>query len=146
MAKEIERTFLVVDDSYKDKAINVIHILQGYLNRDPERTVRVRIADERAYLTIKGKNIGNVREEFEYEIPLQDGHQILKLCSGRILDKTRYLVPFRNHIWEVDEYHGDLEGLVVTEIELNQPDEKIAIPGFAGEEVSGDPRYYNSQL
>lgn len=146
MAKEIERTFLVVDDSYKDKAINVIHILQGYLNRDPERTVRVRIADERAYLTIKGKNIGNVREEFEYEIPLQDGHQILRLCSGRILDKTRYLVPFRNHIWEVDEYHGDLEGLVVTEIELNHPDEKIAIPGFAGEEVSGDPRYYNSQL
>lgn len=146
MAKEIERTFLVVDDSYKDKAINVIHILQGYLNRDPERTVRVRIADEMAYLTIKGKNIGNVREEFEYEIPLQDGHQILRLCSGRILDKTRYLVPFRNHIWEVDEYHGDLEGLVVTEIELNHPDEKIAIPGFAGEEVSGDPRYYNSQL
>lgn len=146
MAKEIERTFLVVDDSYKDKAINVIHILQGYLNREPERTVRVRIADERAYLTIKGKNIGNVREEFEYEIPLQDGHQILRLCSGRILDKTRYLVPFRNHIWEVDEYHGDLEGLVVTEIELNHPDEKIAIPGFAGEEVSGDPRYYNSQL
>lgn len=146
MAQEIERTFLVDNDSYKETAINMIHIIQGYLNRDPERTVRVRIADEKAYLTIKGKNRGNVREEFEYEIPLSDGMNILKLCDGRVLDKTRYLVPYKKHIWEVDEYHGDLEGLVVTEVELKHPDEEVEIPGFAGKEVSGDPKYYNSQL
>ena len=146
MAQEIERTFLVKDDSFKDTSINMIHILQGYLNRDPERTVRVRIADEKAYLTVKGKNKGNVREEFEYEIPHSDGLKLLTLCAGRVLDKTRYLVPYKGHIWEVDEYHGDLEGLVVTEVELNHPDEFIEIPEFAGKEVSGDPKYYNSQL
>ena len=146
MAKEIERTFLVTNDSFKNTAINMVHIRQGYLNRDPERTVRVRLADEKAYLTVKGKNKGNVREEFEYEIPYADGTDILRLCSGRVLDKTRYLVPYKGHIWEVDEYHGDLEGLIVTEVELKDADEHVDIPDFAGKEVSGDPKYYNSQL
>lgn len=146
MAKEIERTFLVVNDSFKDPAIDAFHIIQGYLNRDPERTVRIRIRDDKSFLTVKGKTYGISREEFEYEIPMEDARMMLKLCSGRVIDKTRYLVPFKGHIWEVDEYHGDLEGLIVTEVELKRADEKIAIPPFAGREVSGDPRYFNSQL
>ena len=146
MAKEIERTFLVTDDSFKKSAINSIHIIQGYLNRDPERTVRIRIADDAAFLTVKGKTHGFIREEFEYQIPFEDGMKMLELCSGRVLDKTRYLVPFKGHVWEVDEYHKDLAPLVVTEVELDSPDEAVAIPPFAGEEVSGDPRYFNSQL
>lgn len=146
MAKEIERTFLVKNYSFKEMATDTIVILQGYLNRDPERTVRVRLANERGFLTVKGKNHGCSRNEFEYEIPLDDARQILSLCTGRILDKTRYVVPFEGHIWEVDEYNGDLRGLIVTEVELEREDEEVEIPPFAGKEVTGDPRYYNSQL
>lgn len=146
MAKEIERTFLVDDDSYKEMAVLTVHIIQGYLNRDPERTVRVRILNDSAYLTVKGITRGFERDEFEYEIPLEDGLQILDLCTGRILNKTRYIVPFENFTWEVDEYHGELEGLVVTEVEMDHSDEQISLPPFAGKEVTGDPKYYNSQL
>lgn len=146
MAKEIERTFLVDDDSFRDMAVMQLHILQGYLNRDPERTVRVRILNDMAYLTVKGKSKGYERDEFEYEIPLEDGLQIMKLCQGRIINKTRFIVPFEGHNWEVDEYHNDLEGLIVTEVEMDHPDTSISLPPFAGKEVTGDPRYYNSQL
>ncbi|MCH5213793.1 MAG: CYTH domain-containing protein [Muribaculaceae bacterium] len=146
MAKEIERTFLVKNEDYKDMCINKIHIIQGYLNRDPHRTVRVRITDDDAFLTIKGKTVGFEREEFEYKIPKREGEALMKLCDGRILDKTRYLVPYENHIWEIDEYHGDLEGLVVTEVELERCDEPVKLAPFAGEEVSGDPKYFNSNL
>lgn len=146
MAKEIERTFLVDDDSFKEMAILTVHILQGYLNRDPERTVRIRILNDSAFITVKGKTEGCERDEFEYEIPLEDGLQMLKLCYGKILDKTRYIVPFEGFTWEVDEYHGALEGLVVTEVELKHVNDKITLPPFAGREVTGDPKYYNSQL
>lgn len=146
MAKEIERTFLVDDDSYKEMAVLTVHIIQGYLNRDPERTVRIRILNDSAYLTVKGITRGFERDEFEYEIPLEDGLQILDLCTGRILNKTRYIVPFENFTWEVDEYHGELEGLVVTEVEMDHSDAQISLPPFAGKEVTGDPKYYNSQL
>lgn len=146
MAKEIERTFLVIDESYKEQAVKKIHIMQGYLNRDPERTVRVRITEANAFLTVKGKTHNFTREEFEYEVPLADGLKMLELCSGRVLDKTRYIVPYEGHIWEVDEYHKGLQGLVVTEVELKSADEEVEIPPFAGDEVSGDPRYFNSQL
>lgn len=146
MAKEIERTFLVVNENYKEEAVKKIHIMQGYLNRDPERTVRIRITEANAYLTVKGKTRGFVREEFEYEVPLSDGLKMLELCSGRVIDKTRYIVPYRGHNWEVDEYHKGLQGLVVTEVELESAEEEVEIPSFAGEEVSGDPRYFNSQL
>lgn len=146
MAKEIERTFLVDDDSFKNMSVFKVHILQGYLNRDPERTVRVRILNDNAFLTVKGKTKGCERDEFEYEVPLEDGLQMMDMCSGRILDKTRYLIPFEGLTWEVDEYHGDLEGLVVTEVELESADQKITLPPFAGKEVTGDPKYYNSQL
>lgn len=146
MAKEIERTFLVDDDSFKEMASFTVHILQGYLNRDPERTVRVRILNDSAFLTVKGKTVGCERDEFEYEVPLEDGLQMLKLCSGKILDKTRYIVPFGNFTWEVDEYHGELEGLVVTEVEMESATDDIALPPFAGREVTGNPKYFNSQL
>lgn len=146
MAKEIERTFLVDDDSFRDMAVHTVHIIQGYLNRDPERTVRVRVLNDAAFLTVKGKTEGCVRDEFEYEVPLEDGLQMLELCSGRILNKTRYIVPFEGYNWEVDEYHGELEGLIVTEVEMKDAKAHITLPPFAGREVTGDPRYYNSQL
>lgn len=146
MAKEIERTFLVDDDSFREMASFKVHILQGYLNRDPERTVRIRIMNDSAFITVKGKTEGFERDEFEYEIPLEDGLQMLKLCNGRILDKTRYIVPFKDLTWEVDEYHGDLEGLIVTEVELPHSEISLTLPPFAGKEVTGDPKYYNSQL
>lgn len=146
MAKEIERTFLVDDDCYKDMAVVTVHILQGYLSRDPERTVRIRIRNDSAFLTVKGKTVGFERDEFEYEVPLEDGLEMLKLCAGRILDKTRYIVPYEGYNWEVDEYHGDLEGLVVTEVEMKSTKDIVPIAPFAGKEVTGDPRYYNSQL
>ena len=146
MAKEIERTFLVDDDSFKDMAVLTVHILQGYLNRDPERTVRVRILNDSAFLTVKGKTRGCVRDEFEYEVPLEDGLQMMELCDGKIINKTRYIVPFEGFTWEVDEYHGELEGLVVTEVEMEHPEADIKFPPFVGKEVTGDPKYYNSQL
>lgn len=146
MAKEIERTFLVDDDSFREMASFTFHILQGYLNRDPERTVRIRIRNDSAFLTVKGKTVGCERDEFEYEIPLEDGLQMLNLCSGKILDKTRYIVPYAGLNWEVDEYHGDLQGLIVTEVELPRADLDVVLPPFAGREVTGDPKYYNSQL
>lgn len=146
MAKEIERTFLVDDDSFKEMAVITVHILQGYLNRDPERTVRVRILNDSAFLTVKGKTEGCERDEFEYEVPLEDGLEMMKLCSGRILDKTRYIVPYEGYSWEVDEYHGYLEGLVVTEVEMKSAKDDVPIAPFAGREVTGDPRYFNSQL
>ena len=146
MAKEIERTYLVVNDSYKALASESIHILQGYLNRDPYRTVRVRVTPSKAFLTVKGKTDGCQREEYEYEIPRSDGEHLLRLCEGRVLDKTRYLVPYAGNVWEVDVYHGDLEGLQVTEIELDSVDQKFELPPFAGKDVTGDPKYYNSRL
>lgn len=146
MAREIERTFLVKNYNFKEMATETIVILQGYLNRDPERTVRVRLANDRGYITVKGKNHGMTRHEFEYEIPLDDARQILSLCTGKILDKTRYVVPYEGHVWEVDEYNGELRGLVVTEVELEREDEQVELPSFVGKEVTGDPRYYNSQL
>ena len=146
MAKEIERTFLVVNDSFKEMATKVIKIKQGYLSRDPDRTVRIRIADDKGFLTVKGRNNGCERQEFEYEIPLHDAEQMMYLCTGRVIDKTRYIVPFEGFIWEVDEYHKDLAGLVVTEVELEKTDEVFDMAPFAGREVTGNPAYYNSQL
>lgn len=146
MAKEIERTFLVANDKFIDMATDKIIILQGYLNRDPERTVRIRLANDRGFITVKGKTKGCARHEFEYEIPLDDARQMLSLCQGRILDKTRFVVPYEGFTWEVDVYHGDLRGLIVTEIELESEDQEFPVPPFVGKEVTGDPRYYNSQL
>ena len=148
MAQEIERKFLVLDDSFKHEAFSKSHIQQGYICSERGRTVRVRIRDERAYLTIKGpsENGGLSRYEFEREIPLEDGQQMMRLCEPGIIDKTRWLVKSGNHTFEVDEFFGDNEGLVVAEVELSYEDEPYKKPHFIGKEVTGDRRYYNSQL
>lgn len=148
MALEIERKFLVLDDSFKHEAFSKSHIVQGYICSERGRTVRVRIRDERAYLTIKGpsENGGLSRYEFELEIPLEDGKQMMQLCEPGIIDKTRWLVKSGNHTFEVDEFHGANEGLVVAEVELAYEDEPYKKPYFIGKEVTGDRRYYNSQL
>jgi len=148
MAQEIERKFLVLDDSFKHEAFSKSHIQQGYICSERGRTVRVRIRDERAYLTIKGpsENGGLSRYEFEREIPIEDGQQMMQLCEPGIIDKTRWLVKSGKHTFEVDEFFGDNEGLVVAEVELSYEDEPYKKPHFIGKEVTGDRRYYNSQL
>ena len=148
MAQEIERKFLVLDDSFKHEAFSKSHIVQGYLCSERGRTVRVRIRDERAYLTIKGpsENGGLSRYEFEYEIPMDDAKKLMNLCEPGIIDKIRWLVKSGDHTFEVDEFFGENEGLVMAEVELNAPDEEPIIPHFIGKEVTGERRYYNSQL
>ncbi|MCM1292794.1 MAG: CYTH domain-containing protein [Bacteroides sp.] len=143
MPKEIERKFLVKDNSYKTLADSKIEISQGYLNNDPMATVRVRIANEDAFITIKNKNNGCERDEWEYSIPVDDAKEILLRCKcSGIIEKTRYIVGR----WEVDEFHGRQQGLVVAEIELDDANENITLPEFISTEVTGDPRYYNSVL
>ena len=147
MAKEIERKFLVTDPSFKEMSVSRRSIVQAYLNRDPKATVRVRIADEKAFLTVKGKNEGAVRDEWEYNIPVADARGMIARCaSGRVIEKTRFIVPFDGANWEVDEFQGELSGLTVAEIELPAADAKFTLPPFVGEEVTGDQRYYNSSL
>lgn len=146
MATEIERKFLVRDESYKDLSERSKHICQGYLCREPERTVRIRTAGDKAYVTIKGMTKGCERQEFEYEIPYSDAISLLGLCEPPVICKTRYYVPSGTHVWEVDEYDGELRPLVTAEIELASADETFSEPGFVGEEVTGNPAYYNSNL
>lgn len=146
MALEIEHKYLVTNDSFKNYTKETVYIKQGYLSRVPERTVRVRIINDKGYITIKGKNKGDVRLEFEYEIPLSDALELLKLAEGRVIEKRRYIVKWENKTWEIDEFYGDREGLTIAEIELSSSDEKYTLPPFVGENVTGDPRYYNSNL
>ncbi|MFG6425199.1 CYTH domain-containing protein [Lepagella muris] len=146
MALEIERKFIVNDDSFRQIAYKSISIRQGYLSRIPERTIRVRTIDDKGFLTIKGKNIGIVRNEFEYEIPLADALEILTMCVPPILEKTRYLIKYDNLTWEVDEFHGARQGLIMAEVELSTKDTEITLPPFIGKEVTGNPEYYNSNL
>lgn len=148
MALEIERKFLVLDDSYKHEAFSKSHIQQGYICSERGRTVRIRIRNERAYITIKGPSLngGLSRYEFEQEIPLDDARKLLTLCDPGIIDKTRWLVKAGNHTFEVDEFAGDNEGLTVAEVELASEDEAFEKPAFIGQEVTGDRRYYNSHL
>ncbi len=148
MPIEIERKFLVLDDSFKKESFSHSHIVQGYICSDEERTVRVRIRDERAYITIKGATPegGLHCYEFEKEISLDEGMQLMKLCEPGIIDKLRWLVKSGKHTFEVDEFFGDNEGLVMAEVELSAEDEKVVIPSFIGKEVTGDPRYFNSYL
>lgn len=146
MAIEIERKFMVDDMSFKAVAVSSSRITQGYLSPSKEATVRVRIRDEHGYLTVKGPNDGAVRSEWEYEIPIADARQMLSLSRTRLLDKTRYIVPFEGHRWEVDEFHGELAGLVLAEVELPSVDTQVSLPPFVGHEVTGDSRYYNSTL
>ena len=148
MAQEIERKFLVLDDSFKHEAFSKSHIQQGYICSERGRTVRVRIRDKRAYLTIKGPSVngGLSRYEFEQEISLADAQQMMLFCEPGIIDKTRWLVKSGHHTFEVDEFFGDNAGLIVAEVELAYEDEPFEKPHFVGKEVTGDRRYYNSQL
>ena len=148
MAQEIERKFLVKDDSYRQLADSKSRIKQGYICSARGRTVRVRIRDKEGFLTIKGPSdeSGLSRYEWERQIPLQEAEELMKLCEPGMIDKTRYLVRSGNHIFEVDEFYGENEGLIVAEVELESEDEAFVKPDFIGEEVTGDIRYYNSQL
>ncbi len=147
MGKEIERKFLINDSSYKELAESSIRIRQGYLNRDPDRTVRVRIIGDKACITIKGRNHGAVRDEWEFEIDPVKAVEMLPLCEGGIIDKTRYYVGASDGLcWEVDEFHGRLAPLVVAEIELPSPETEFTRPGFVGKEVTDNPAYFNSSL
>lgn len=148
MAQEIERKFLVIGNGYKAEAKMNARIIQGYLSSVPERTVRVRTKGERAYLTIKGigNESGASRFEWEQEIPIDEAHELLKLCEKGVIDKTRYMVKVGEHMFEVDEFHGDNTGLTVAEVELGSEDEKFDRPAWLGDEVTGDKRYYNSML
>lgn len=146
MGVEIERKFLVAGDEWRELA-DGIDYRQGYLSTVKERTVRVRTIGERGYLTVKGISVGAVRAEFEYEIPRKDADQMLDhLCERPLIFKTRFTVPFRGHLWEVDDFHLENAGLVVAEVELSDPDEWFAKPDWIGEEVTGDPRFFNANL
>lgn len=142
---EIERKFLV-KGPFKELASSSSRIMQGYISSMKGRTVRVRIRDEKGYLTIKGPSDqgGLVRYEFEKEISLQDARDLMKICEPGIIDKTRYLVSYEGHIFEVDEFYGENEGLILAEVELKAPDEPFERPAFLGREVTGDRRFYNS--
>ena len=148
MAQEIERKFLVKDDSYKALAYHSSRIAQGYICSMRGRTVRVRIRDDKGYLTIKGPSdaSGLGRYEWEKEIPLHEAQELMKLCEPGMIDKTRYLVRSGNHIFEVDEFYGENEGLTLAEVELSSADEAYEKPDFIDEEVTGDVKYYNSFL
>lgn len=146
MAFEIEHKYLVVNDSYKQMATGKTSIKQGYLNRNPDRTVRIRIMGDKGFLTVKGRNKGAKRKEFEFEISLEEAKEILHLAEPGIIEKTRYFVPFDNLIWEVDEFHGDLNGVVVAEVEISEIDTDYLKPPFIGEDITGNPAYYNSNL
>lgn len=143
---EIERKFLVNSDQFKTLAFAKNHIAQGYLNSHPERTVRIRIKGESGFLTIKGKGneSGVSRFEWETEIPLMEARHLIQLCEKGVIDKIRYEVRFGNHIFEVDEFFGDNEGLVIAEVELKSEDEIFEKPDWLGSEVTNDERYYNA--
>ncbi|MDE5740576.1 MAG: CYTH domain-containing protein [Bacteroidaceae bacterium] len=145
--REIERKFLVTGE-WKPFADSKTHIEQGYFATEPGRTVRVRIRDEKGYLTIKGPTTkdGLARYEFETEIPLEDAHEMMKLCMPGRVDKDRYLIKNGKHVIEVDEFFGENEGLVVAEIELDSEDEAYEKPDFLGKEVTGDFHYYNKYM
>lgn len=146
MAKEIERKFLVKGDAWRSLAEGVSY-RQGYLNSQKERTVRIRTVGEKAYLTVKGPTRGVTRTEFEYEIPYEDCLAMLEeLAEKPIIEKKRYRIPAGSYVWEVDEFFGVNEGLILAEIELPSEDAVFEKPDWIGEEVSGEPRYFNSSL
>ncbi|WP_294558347.1 CYTH domain-containing protein [uncultured Mailhella sp.] len=146
MGKEIERKFLVIGEAWRGLAQGTLY-RQGYLNSAKERTVRVRTVGDRAFLTIKGLTVGASRVEYEYEIPFEDGNFLLdNLAEKPIIEKKRYRIPQGKFVWEIDEFFGENQGLIVAEIELESEDEAFDRPEWAGQEVTGDPRYFNSNL
>lgn len=147
MAKEIERKFLVKDNSFIQSATASRRIRQAYISDRPEATVRVRVSGDSAWLTVKGKNSGAVRDEWEYPVPVSDAEDMaLRLAGGWSIDKTRYIVDCDGCQWEVDVFHGRHEGLVIAEIEIETAGASFQLPSFVGEEVTGCQEYYNSSL
>lgn len=148
MAVEIERKFLVADMSAQApwRAAPGVAYRQGYLNRDKTRTVRVRIAGDVAFLTIKGVSVGATRAEFEYAIPVADAQALLALCDGPLIEKTRHVLLHQGTTWEVDDFAGDNAGLVVAEVELSSESQTFEKPDWLGDEVTQDARYFNSNL
>jgi adenylate cyclase len=146
MAVEIERKFLVKGDNWRSLAVGVVY-RQGYLASGQGCTVRVRVAGDRGYLTIKGATQGISRAEYEYAIPFADANELLDtLCQKPLIEKTRYRIPWRTVVWEVDEFAGENQGLIVAEVELTDAAQIVEAPDWIGEEVSHDPRYYNVNL
>ena len=146
MGKEIERKYLIKDDTWRKQASGITY-RQGYLSTVKERTVRVRTIDDKGFLTIKGITIGATRREYEYEIPTADANEMLdELCEKPIIEKTRFKIYHAGLTWEIDEFAGVNQGLIVAEVELESEDQNIDFPPWVGEEVSGDPRYFNSNL
>jgi adenylate cyclase len=145
---EIERKFLVTNDDFITLATAKNRIVQGYLNSNPERTVRIRIKGNKGYLTIKGKGneSGTSRLEWETEIPLTEAEQLLSLCEKGVIDKIRYKIPVENHIYEVDVFSGENNGLIIAEIELQDETETFSKPNWLGDEVTGIEKYYNAYL
>ena len=148
MAQEIERKFLVKSDAFKSEAFKEMRITQGYLSSVPERTVRVRVKGDKGFITIKGigNESGASRFEWEKELPISEVNDLLKLAEPGIIDKTRFNVKSGDHTFEVDEFYGENEGLVVAEVELEAEDEAFEKPEWLGEEVTGDVKYFNSML
>ncbi len=145
MGKEIERKFLIKADTWRmEKGVKY---RQGYLNTAKERTVRVRTIDDKGYLTIKGINVGATRLEFEYEIPASEAKQLLdQLCEKPLIEKNRHKIKHGGLVWEVDEFFGENEGLIVAEVELQSEDQLFEKPDWVGKEVTGEPRYFNANL
>ncbi len=145
---EIERKYLVISNAYKDKAFKTSRIIQGFLSTHPERTVRVRLKNDKGVLTIKGLSSSNglTRFEWEKDISKTDAEALLNLCEKGVIDKIRYEVKVEGHIFEVDEFFEDNKGLIIAEIELKSEDENFTKPKWLGKEVTGDIKYYNSQL
>ncbi|GGX12255.1 CYTH domain-containing protein [Aquimarina muelleri] len=145
---EIERKFLITSEEFKNEAKKSIRIVQGFLNTDPERTVRIRIKGEQGFITVKGKGnaTGASRFEWEKEISIPEAEQLLSLCEKGSIEKVRYEIPLGNHTFEVDEFFGENTGLFVAEIELNDENESFLKPNWLGKEITGESKYYNSQL
>jgi adenylate cyclase len=147
MGREIERKFLVRGEQWRQEILHSSFLRQGYLSVDPQRTVRVRLDGEEGFLTIKGVTTGASRAEYEYPLPAADARELLDdLCLRPLIEKTRFRLHHAGLLWEIDEFTGDNKGLVVAEVELQREDQSIALPEWAGEEVTGDHRYHNSSL
>jgi adenylate cyclase len=146
MAKEIERKFLVRGNSWRGQDGGKRY-RQGYLSTVKERTVRVRTTGDKGFITIKGESVGATRSEYEYEIPLADANEMLdRLCERPLIEKTRYRVSHEGLAWEIDEFERDNQGLIIAEVELKDETQSVTLPGWIGQEVTGDPRYFNANL
>lgn len=146
MPVEIERKYLLKNDDWRSLVTKQKKIVQGYLSDDPSRVVRVRVSGDQGIVTIKGKTEGVSRAEYEYNIPVEEALELVKMCKQHIIEKTRYIVDSNQHTWEIDVFEGKNEGLQIAEVELRDENEKVTLPDWIGEEVSNDSRYYNASL